>query len=114
WWIVFGADLAGALVLLVTGGGAGRPWPWPPMVIVGCLVLYLALALRESRRTLLAVWLVTVSASLALGFTAPERSEGTNVLLIVLSGAVLLLGATLRERAEAQRRLAEQEHISEA
>ncbi|MEU3190483.1 sensor histidine kinase [Streptomyces sp. NPDC006992] len=114
WWIVFGADLAGALVLLVTGGGAGRPWPWPPMVIVGCLVLYLALALREGRRTLLAVWLVTVSASLALGFAAPERSEGTNVLLIVLSGAVLLLGATLRERAEAQRRLAEQEHISEA
>ncbi len=57
---------------------------------------------------------MTVSASLALGFTAPERSEGTNVLLIVLSGAVLLLGATLRERAEAQRRLAEQEHISEA
>ncbi|MEU7313343.1 sensor histidine kinase [Streptomyces sp. NPDC007083] len=114
WWIVFGADLAGALVLLMTGGGAGRPWPWPPMVIVGCLVLYLALALRESRRTLLAVWLVTVAASLALGFAAPERSEGTNVLLIVFSGAVLLLGATLRERAEAQRRLAEQEHISEA
>ncbi|MEW2218833.1 sensor histidine kinase [Streptomyces sp. NPDC006990] len=114
WWIIFGADLAGALVLLVTGGGAGRPWPWPPMVIVGCLVLYLALALRESRRTLLAVWIVTVSASLALGFAAPERSEGTNVLLIVLGGAVLLLGATLRERAEAQRRLAEQEHINEA
>ncbi|MFI7240848.1 sensor histidine kinase [Streptomyces qinglanensis] len=114
WWIVFGADLVGALVLLMTSEGAGRPWPWPPMVIVGCLVLYLALALRESRRTLLAVWLVTVSASLALGFAAPERSEGTNVLLIVLTGAVLLLGASLRERAEAQRRLAEQEHISEA
>ncbi|WP_431981700.1 sensor histidine kinase [Streptomyces qinglanensis] len=114
WWIVFGADLAGALVLLVTSEGSGRPWPWPPMVIVGCLVLYLALALRESRRTLLAVWLVTVSASLALGFAAPERSEGTNILLIVLTGAVLLLGASLRERAEAQRRLAEQEHISEA
>ncbi|WP_307865857.1 sensor histidine kinase [Streptomyces smyrnaeus] len=114
WWIVFTADLVGALTLLAADGTAGRPWPWPPTVIVGYLVLCLALALRESRRTLLAVWLATVTASITLGFVAPERSEGTNVLLIVLSGAVLLLGATLRERAEAQRRLAEQETISEA
>ncbi|XTP10974.1 histidine kinase [Streptomyces albus subsp. chlorinus] len=114
WWIVFTADVLGALALLGTDDTAGRPWPWPPMMIVGYLVLCLALALRESRRTLLAVWLVTVVTSLALGFVSPERSEGTNVLLIVLSGATLLLGATLRERAEAQRRLAEQETISEA
>ena len=36
------------------------------------------------------------------------------MLLIVLSGVGLLLGGTLRERAEVQRRLAEQETISEA
>ncbi|MGI5352236.1 sensor histidine kinase [Streptomyces sp. CA-250714] len=114
WWIIFTADLLGALVLLAADGSAGRPWPWPPMVIVGYLVLCLALALRESRRTLLAIWLVTVAASLTLGFVSPARSEGTNVLLIVLSGVVLLLGIALRERAEAQRRLAEQETISEA
>ncbi|MGP3976981.1 sensor histidine kinase [Streptomyces sp. 8N114] len=114
WWIIFTADVLGALALLTADGNAGRPWPWPPAVIVGYLVLCLALALRESRRTLLAVWLVTVAASLVLGFVSPELSEGTNVLLIVLSGVVLLLGATLRERAEAQRRLAEQETISEA
>ncbi|MBO8184485.1 sensor histidine kinase [Streptomyces sp. DW4-2] len=114
WWIIFTADLLGALALLTADGNAGRPWPWPPTVIVGYLVLCLALALRESRRTLLSVWLLTVVASLTLGQLAPERSEGTNVLLIVLSGVVLLLGAALRERAEAQRRLAEQETISEA
>ncbi|UNS96868.1 histidine kinase [Streptomyces tubbatahanensis] len=113
WWLIFTADVLGALLLLVTDHTAGRPWPWTPMVLVGYLLLCLALALRESRRTLLAVWLVTVVASLALGIVAPERSEGSNVLLIVLSGATLLLGATLRERAEAQRRLAEQETISE-
>ncbi|MDJ1130628.1 sensor histidine kinase [Streptomyces iconiensis] len=114
WWIIFPADIVGALLLLGTEGTTHRPWPWPAMVIVGYLVLCLALALRESRRTLMAVWLVTVVTSLALGFVSQERSEGTNVLLIVLSGAMLLLGATLRERAEAQRRLAEQETISEA
>ncbi|WP_369200619.1 sensor histidine kinase [Streptomyces sp. PU-14G] len=113
WWVVFTADVLGALLLMATDHTAGRPWPWTPMVLVGYLLLCLALALRESRRTLLAVWLVTVVTSLALGFVAPERSEGSNVLLIVLSGAMLLLGATLRERAEAQRRLAEQETISE-
>ncbi|WSA97345.1 histidine kinase [Streptomyces sp. NBC_01795] len=114
WWIVFTADTVGALALLYTDHDALRPWPWPPAAIVGYLVLCLALALRESRRTLLGVWIVTVLASLVLGFLSPARSDGTNVLLIVLSGAMLLLGATLRERAEVQRRLAEQETISEA
>ncbi|WP_344561848.1 sensor histidine kinase [Streptomyces axinellae] len=114
WWIIFTANTTGALALLGTDHDALRPWPWPAPVIVGYLVLCLALALRESRRTLLGVWIVTVVVSLALGFVSPGRSEGTNVLLIVLSGAMLLLGATLRERAEAQRRLAEQETINEA
>lgn len=114
WWIIFPADILGAVLLLSVDHHSQRPWPWPAMVIVGYLVLCLALALRESRRTLMAVWLVTVVASLTLGFVSTERSEGTNVLLIVLSGAMLLLGAALRERAEAQRRLAEQETVSEA
>lgn len=114
WWIIFPADIFGALALLSVEQNAQRPWPWPAMVVVGYLVLCLALALREGRRTLMAVWLVTVVASLTLGFISTERSEGTNVLLIVLSGAMLLLGAALRERAEAQRRLAEQETVSEA
>ncbi|HWM40332.1 MAG TPA: sensor histidine kinase, partial [Streptomyces sp.] len=80
----------------------------------GYLVLCLALALRERRSTLIAVWAVTLVLSLALGFLAQDRSDGTNVLLIVLSGIVLLLGAAVRERGDAQRRLAEQETISEA
>lgn len=113
WWVIFTADTVGALMLLAAGHTAGHPWPWTPMAMVGYLVLCLALGLRESRRTLLAVWLTTLVVSLALGFLSPAHSDGTNVLLIVLSGATLLLGAALRERAEAQRRLAEQETISE-
>ncbi|MFG3257814.1 histidine kinase [Streptomyces sp. NPDC048172] len=114
WWIVLLADVAGAFALLGASGLSDRSWPWTPMVIVGYLVVCLGLALRESRRTLVAVWLATVVASLVLGFVSTEHSDGSNVLLIVLSGAVLLLGAALRERSEAQRRLAEQETISEA
>lgn len=114
WGIVFTADVIGALALLAAPGTLGRPWPWAPPVIVGYLVLCLALALRESRRTLTGVWLVTTLVSLVLGFVSPEHSEGTNVLLIVLSGVMLLLGAAVRERGEARRALAEQETISEA
>jgi len=113
WWIVITADTVGALLVLFTPPGQDS-WPWTAMVIVGYLVLCLALALRERRSTLIAVWAVTLVLSLALGFLAQDRSDGTNVLLIVLSGIVLLLGAAVRERGDAQRRLAEQETISEA
>ncbi|GAB2827733.1 sensor histidine kinase [Streptomyces daliensis] len=114
WWIVIVGDTLGALVLLGAPTEPVRPWPWTAMVIVGYLVLCLALALRERRRTVVAVWCVTVALSLALGFIGQDRSEGTNVLLIVLSGTVLLLGTAVRERADVQRKLAEQETISEA
>ena len=114
WWIVFSADALGALTLLATPADPYHSWPWPPTVIIGYLALSLALALRERRRTLIAVWLVTVVLSLGLGSFAEKRSDGTEVLLTVLSGIVLLVGGTVRERADAQRRLAEQETISEA
>ncbi|AXK34277.1 sensor histidine kinase [Streptomyces armeniacus] len=114
WWVVITADVVCALALLKTPPDPLAPWPWPPPVIIGYLMLCLALALRENRRTLVGVWLVTTVASLALGFVDEERSEGSNVLLIVLSAVALLVGAMVRERGDAQRRLAEQETISEA
>ncbi|OEV31427.1 histidine kinase [Streptomyces nanshensis] len=113
WWIVIIADTAGALLLLFTPPGQ-HSWPWPPTVIVGYLVLCLALGLRERRSTIVAVWTVTLVLSLGLGFLAQDRSDGTNVLLTVLSGVVLLVFGAVRERTDAQRRLAEQETISEA
>ncbi|MEU7578982.1 sensor histidine kinase [Streptomyces sp. NPDC041068] len=112
WWIVIVADVFGAIATMAAD--PGRPAPWTPMIIVGYLVLCCALSLRESRRTLLVIWLVTVVAGLVLGAFRGEGSQDTSVLLMVLSGAVLLLGALLRERGDAQRRLVEQETISEA
>ncbi|MET7764334.1 sensor histidine kinase [Streptomyces sp. NPDC005393] len=114
WWIVFLSEIVCALVVLATSDLQHRAWPWQPPGIVGYLFLLLALALREPRRTLVAVWLVTGAAGLVLGMAFQNKSNGSNVLLFVLSGVVLLVGGALRERGDVQRRLAEQETISEA
>ncbi|MFH8471939.1 sensor histidine kinase [Streptomyces sp. NPDC018000] len=114
WWIVFTADILSAVVL------AGYPvhryeiWPWPPPTLIGYLFLLLALALRETRRTLVSVWVATGAASLILHLISPDRSNGSALLLVILGAVVLVIGAALRERGDAQRRLAEQETISEA
>lgn len=112
WCIMIVADVLGAIVTLSMGND--RPAPWTAMITVGYVVVCLLLSLRESRRTLLGIWLVTVVASLVLGAFRDDGSQDTSVLLIVLSGVALLLGALLRERGDAQRRLIEQETISEA
>ncbi|MFG2646760.1 sensor histidine kinase [Streptomyces sp. NPDC048436] len=112
WCIMIVADVLGAIATLSTGHD--RPAPWTAMIIVGYVVVSLMLSLRESRRTLLGIWLITVVVSLVLGAFRDDGSQDTSVLLIVLSGVALLLGALLRERGDTQRRLVEQETISEA
>lgn len=113
WCIVFAADVVGALALL-GADTAGYAWPFPAMEIVGLVLLCLAVGLRESRRTLVQVWAATIGAGVCLTFLAPENTSNTTAVVIVLSAVALILGAALRERYDAQRRLAEQETISEA
>ncbi|MFI0236285.1 sensor histidine kinase [Streptomyces sp. NPDC016845] len=112
WYIMIVAATLGAIP--VFQGDAHHPSPWTPMVVVGYVLLCIALALRETRRRLVGIWLVTIVVSIVLGMFRDESSQDTGVLLIVLSGGVLLLGALLRERGETQRKLVEQETISEA
>ncbi|GGW44536.1 sensor histidine kinase [Streptomyces griseoloalbus] len=114
WYVILTADVAGALALLTVDFEERLLWPFPPMEIVGYVGLCLALAGRERRRTLLLVWLATAGANIGLGFAAPYGASAKSVLLTMLSGVALLLGGALRERYEVQRRLAEQETISEA
>ncbi|MFE7573759.1 sensor histidine kinase [Streptomyces sp. NPDC057521] len=114
WWIVFPADIAGALVLLGKPARAYDVWPWPPAPLIACLFLLLALALRRSRRVLVAVWLATAAASLILHLVRADRSNGSALLLPLFAAVVLVIGAAVRERRVAQRRLAEQETVSEA
>ncbi|MFJ9414293.1 sensor histidine kinase [Streptomyces sp. NPDC101227] len=114
WWVIFAADVICALALIGAHDVAARAWPWPPTAIVGYLVLMLALSLREGRRTLIAVWLTTGAAGILLELITPRHKVDTWVLLFLLSGVILLIGAALRERGDAQRKLLEQETISEA
>ncbi|MFV2117321.1 sensor histidine kinase [Streptomyces sp. Act-28] len=114
WWIVFAADVLGALVTMNTEVAEGRPWPWTPMVVVGYLPLMLAVGLREQRRALVSVWLVTGAAGFAFELFDGTHGGGIHLVLFVLSGVVLLITGMLRERGDAQRRLVEQETISEA
>jgi signal transduction histidine kinase len=114
WYVIFAADVAGALALLTVDFDKQLVWPFPAMEIVGYVGLCLALSLREPRRTLLLVWLATAAANVGLGFVAPNGTSAKSALLTILSGVTLLVGGALRERYEVQRRLAEQETISEA
>ncbi|MFE5597952.1 sensor histidine kinase [Streptomyces coelicoflavus] len=114
WYVVFAADVAGALALLTVDFPERLLWPFPPMEIVGYIGLCLALGLRERRRTLVLVWLATAGANVGLGFAPPHGTSAKDLLLTILGGVALLLGGALRERYEVQRRLVEQETISEA
>ncbi|MFI7234337.1 sensor histidine kinase [Streptomyces cyaneofuscatus] len=114
WWIIFPADILGALVLLAQPADSSDVWPWTPPAIVAYLFLLLALGLRETRRTVIAVWAVTGAAGAVLHLIAADRSSGSALLLTILGGVVLVIGGAVRERGVAQRRLAEQETISEA
>lgn len=84
------------------------------MVVVGYLGLMLAVGLREQRRALVGVWLMTGAAGFALELFGGADGDGIHLVLFVLSGVVLLITGMFRERGDAQRRLVEQETISEA
>lgn len=114
WWIIFPADIVGAVVLLGQDGGQHSVWPWTAPGQVGYLFLLLALGLRERRQTLVGVWLATGAAGLVLYVVSADRGTDNSLLLFILGAVVLVIGAALRERGVAQRRLAEQETISEA
>ncbi|MEU0990805.1 sensor histidine kinase [Streptomyces sp. NPDC005953] len=114
WWIIYTADVLGAVALMGADRTEGLAWPWTPMVVVGYLLLMAFVGLREPRRTLVAVWLATGVAGLVFELVSQTLSDGVHVLLFVLTGVVLVVTGALRERGDAQRRLVAQETISEA
>ncbi|WP_406057974.1 sensor histidine kinase [Streptomyces sp. NBC_01077] len=114
WWVVFAADVLGAVVLLAADGPRAELWPWTPPIVVGYCALMIALGLRESRRALFGVWLATGVAGYVLEVFKPAGYTSLHTLLLVLSGVLLLLTSAVRARGDAQRRLVEVETISEA
>ncbi|BFV59446.1 histidine kinase [Kitasatospora sp. CMC57] len=113
WWVMAGGTVLGAVLTAGSPVAAG-PWPWPVPTLLGYVFLMVALALRERGRTLFAVWLVTLVTSIVVSDLHQPRAGETAAVTVALSGAVLLLGWSVRGRGEAQRLLAEQEQISEA
>ncbi|MET9700249.1 histidine kinase [Streptomyces sp. NPDC006529] len=114
WAVVIVADTVGALVLVHADRVAGMTWPWTPMIIIGYLLLMACLGLRESIRTLVGVWLATGVVGGLVGFLQPDGVTNTHALLFVLAGVMLVVTGALRGVGDAQRRVAEQESISEA
>ncbi|WP_188296494.1 sensor histidine kinase [Streptomyces sp. CBMA156] len=113
WWIS-AATLVTTATITARYEQDGGTWPWTAPMILSYVFLLAALALRESRATLVSVWLATVAlTALTTTLGLPRSGDGTTMLLIALSGAALLLGWAVRDRAEARRLLSEQEHISE-
>ncbi|MGW7449063.1 sensor histidine kinase [Kitasatospora sp. NPDC054795] len=114
WWISAAAMVTTAAITARHHQLMGS-WPWTAPMIIAYVFLLLALALRESRATVVSVWVATVLlTALTTTLGLPRSGDGTTVLLIALSGAALLLGWAVRDRAVARRLLTEQEHISEA
>ncbi|MFF0293927.1 histidine kinase [Kitasatospora sp. NPDC004614] len=111
WQLVAPSVLVGAVV--THGEAATQAWPWPVPTLLSYLFLMVFLAIRESGRTLLAVWAVTFVGNSLSWSVFNEHFDGTSVVVTVLSGVILLLGWSLRSRDEAQRLLAAQEQISE-
>ncbi|MFB7515291.1 sensor histidine kinase [Streptomyces sp. NPDC056144] len=114
WWVIFPADVLGALAILGSASTSPVMWPWTPPVVIGYCALMVALGLREHRRALFGVWLTTVATGFVLESFRPAGDTSLHVLLVVLSGVLLLLTSAVRARGDAQRRLVEQETISEA
>jgi signal transduction histidine kinase len=114
WWLMTAADLASSVELRNAPHLEGNSWPWPPAVIVGQLVLLVVVARGERRAALVAAWVVLTASGLAVSAASPHNRDGSDILLAVLGGGVLLVGRILRERQDALRHLGEQQLIAQA
>jgi signal transduction histidine kinase len=111
WWLSLGA---GMLVSEVArGGGAGPVWAEPSLLVhLGVLAL---VGLQARPRVLVELWLGTLLAGSILVQRMPGLNASPDLAeMTTLSAVVLIAAGALRGRREAQRRLAEQERISDA
>ncbi|MFG1819429.1 sensor histidine kinase [Kribbella sp. NPDC049174] len=91
-----------------------EPWPWATTAAFGTsFVLAIVGARGLGRYELLTWWIVIQVLGAVATVSAPERGDwGGLFVMAVLSGVAAVVGDLLRSRAEARRRLVEQESIS--
>ena len=104
---------AGMLVSeVIRAGGAGSVWAEPSLLThLGVLGL---VGLRARPRVLVELWLLTLGAGVILVQRMPGLNASPDLAeMTTLSAVVLVAAGALAGRREAQRRLAEQERISD-
>ncbi|MBZ4322998.1 sensor histidine kinase [Streptomyces huiliensis] len=113
WTIALTAGTASALTIPQTAALHGV-WPWPPTLLIAFLPMAFFLGLRSRPRTMLAAWAAYTAVSYGFDASDPQRSNGSWLIVTLLGGTLLLLGAALQKSDRAQRALDEQATISEA
>ena len=107
--------LATAITAAVTvPNSPSEPWPWATTAAFGTsFVLAIVGARGLGRRELLTWWIVIQVLGVVAMASAPDRGDWSGLFVMaVLSGVAAVVGDLLRSRAEARRRLVEQESIS--
>ncbi len=90
WWIIFPADIVGALVLLAHDPGRHDTWPWPPPTLVAYLFVLLALGLRRDPADRRRGVGGDGRGRAVLHLIAPsDRATGSALLLPILGAVVL-------------------------
>jgi signal transduction histidine kinase len=105
---------AGMLVSeVMRAGGAGSVWAEPSLLVhLGVLAL---VGLQTGPRVLVELWLLTLGAGAILVQRMPGLNASPDLAeMTTLSAIVLLAAGALGGRREAQRRLAEQQRISDS
>jgi signal transduction histidine kinase len=106
--------VAGMLVSeVVRAGGAGSVWAEPSLLVhLGVLAL---VGLQARPRVLVELWLLTLGAGAILVQRMPGLNASPDLAeMTTLSAIVLVAAGALAGRREAQRRLAEQQRISDS
>jgi signal transduction histidine kinase len=109
WWLSLAT--AAATTLTAHPGTGWDLWTGPSMA--GHLSVLALAGLRSRPRVLAELWLLTLAAGLVLTVALPDRDTAAGLAQMSLSSAAVLIATgSLRGRAEALRRLAEQERVS--
>jgi signal transduction histidine kinase len=98
---------------VIRGGGAGPVWAEPSLLVhLGVLAL---VGLQARPRVLVELWLLTLGAGAILVQRMPGLNASPDLAeMTTLSAVVLVAAGALGGRRETQRRLAEQQRISDA
>ncbi|MFG1652596.1 sensor histidine kinase [Micromonospora sp. NPDC049275] len=96
-----------ALLICTFNAPANRSWPWTPPLVLGSVAVVAVVVARVDRPVL--VWLVVISTVPVLTFVHPDN----RVPVLLLLGALAIVGDLIRRNRLSRRALAAQTELSE-